>query len=95
MPIKNVIIDDIYYINFITFDISNLLFSWFALLELGCVLYTHAPYMPSNMVIHENFVNWKCDKNNDQWIKTDLVRMIIFGVDAVNVGHFKILKSIY
>ena len=40
MQIKSVILDNIHYINFITFDMSTLFFSWFALLKLGCVLYT-------------------------------------------------------
>ena len=31
MQIKSVIIDNIYYINFITFNISTDFFSWFAL----------------------------------------------------------------
>ena len=40
MLIKSVIIDNIHYINLIMFNISTLLFSWFALLKLGCILYT-------------------------------------------------------
>ena len=49
MQLKNVI-DNIHYINFITFNISTNIFSWFALLELGCILYNHASHMPSNIV---------------------------------------------
>ena len=46
MPIKIAIIYNIHYINFITFIINTLFFFlfcfvfWFALLKLGCVLYT-------------------------------------------------------
>ena len=50
MQIKSVIVDNNHYINFITFDISTLFFSWFALLKLGCVLYTCASYIPSNTI---------------------------------------------
>ena len=39
MQVKSFIIDDIHYINFITFNISTLFFSWFAPLKLVCVLY--------------------------------------------------------
>ena len=39
MQIKSVVIDYIYYINFITFNSSTLFFSLFALVKLGCVLY--------------------------------------------------------
>ena len=51
MQIKNVIIDNIQYINFITFNITTLLFPWFAPLKLGYVLYTRASFKPSNTVI--------------------------------------------
>ena len=44
MQIKSVIINNIHYINFNTFNISTFFFfffvSWFTLLKLGCVLYT-------------------------------------------------------
>ena len=51
MQIKSVIIDNIHYIDFITFNISSLLlFSGFGQLKLGCVLYIRATYMPSNTV---------------------------------------------
>ena len=39
MLIKSVIIDNIHFINFITFNISTFFFSWFDLLKLECVLY--------------------------------------------------------
>ena len=48
MQIKSFIFDNIHYINFITFNICA--FSWFALLKLGCVLYTRVSYMLSYMV---------------------------------------------
>ena len=38
-------------INFISFNISTLFFSWFTLLKLGCILSTCISYIPSNMVI--------------------------------------------
>ena len=53
MKIESVIIDNVHYINFITFNIRTLLFFLFTLLKLGYVLYTHASYMPSNMVSSE------------------------------------------
>ena len=51
MNIKSVIFDDIYFINFLSFNISTLFFSLFTQLNLGCVLYTRAPYMPSNTAV--------------------------------------------
>ena len=52
MQIKK-IIDNIHYINFITFNIStSYFFSRFALLKLGRVLYTHASYIPLNTVTY-------------------------------------------
>ena len=53
MQIKSVIIDNIHYINVITFNISILGFFFLIFpAEIGvCVLYTRASYMQSNMVI--------------------------------------------
>ena len=49
-----VIIDNIHYINFITFGIRTVFFfSWLALLKVGCVLYIPASYMPSNAVVQK------------------------------------------
>ena len=39
MQIKSVIIENIYYINFISFNINNLFFSWFAQQKYGCIFY--------------------------------------------------------
>ena len=52
MKIKSVSIDNILYINFILFNISTLIFFLdLPGLKWGYVLYTHASYMSSNMVI--------------------------------------------
>ena len=48
MQIKSVIIDNIYYINFITFDISTLFLFFF--LDLPCWNWD-ASYMPLNTVL--------------------------------------------
>ena len=40
MQIKSVIIENIHYSNFLTFNISFLFFFKFILLKSGCVLYT-------------------------------------------------------
>ena len=53
MQIKSVIVDNIPYINFITFNISTLFFSEFAWLKLGIILYTLASDMPSNTEIKD------------------------------------------
>ena len=73
MQIKNVIIDNSHYINFIMFNISlNFVslkkFSWFALLKLECVLYACTSYMPSNTVTPNNAVFTFIEKNSEKKI---------------------------
>ena len=79
MQIKSVIIDYIYYINFIVFNISTLFCSWSAQLKFGCVEYTRSSYMRSNWV---TLCHWfkKCidlesflsDRNTKYLVKSDL-----------------------
>ena len=83
MQIKCVIIVDIHYINFLTFNISTLLFffSLFTLPKLGGILYTHAFYMPSNFFSNTciQFFIIIIVKENDDKFKTFQAPCIKYG----------------
>ena len=57
---------NIHFINFVTFNVSTLfffLFFFFFLLNMGCILHSHASYIPSNTVI--NLTSPVCLHTND------------------------------